>query len=189
MAGFLSPNNTGIDLIVSFAANEDDAYAERERSRSQAIEKRKRSCKRTCILLFRVSVMAVIVAVYILLGAFVINAIESPPEMERIREAKEANRTIRDNIIRILAPLTNADHNRSSELADELIKNITAAAALGAFQTNILQNWDFGQSVFFVGTTITTIGRYVRTLYDSTLCGLTCSPFMDDARHSVILYR
>ena len=162
MAGLLSPNNTGIDLILSLAANEDDALAERERSRSEAIQKRKRSCKRTCILLFRVLFMTIIVAVYILIGAFVIRAIESPPEIQRIKEAEEANATIRKQIIEILAPLTDSDHNRSSELAEELIKNITAAAALGAFETNVLENWDFAQSVFFVGTTITTIGRCLR---------------------------
>lgn len=159
MARFLSQGNSGIDLIVSYNANEDDGYAERERSRSEAKQKRKRSCKRTGVLVCRVVVMAVIVASYILLGGLVIMKIESPPELERIRQAKEANKTIREGIINLLAPLTDLDYNRSSELAEQLIANISAAAALGAFQTNILESWDYAQSVFFVGTTITTIGR------------------------------
>ena len=159
MAGILSRDNSGIDLIVSYNANEDDGYAERERSRSEAKQKRKRSCKRTGVLVCRVVVMAVIVASYILLGGLVIMRIESPPEMDRIRQAKEANRTVRESIITLLAPLADFDYNRSSELAEQLIANISAASALGAFQPNILESWDYAQSVFFVGTTITTIGR------------------------------
>lgn len=153
---FLSQNNSGLDLIVSFNANERHGIVEQEQSQSETQKKKKRSCKRTGVLICQVVVMAVIVLAYILLGALVIMMIESPPEMMRMEEARKANETIRKNIIELLAPLTD---NRSSDLADQLLANITAAVALGAFERNILQSWDYAQSVFFTGTTITTIGR------------------------------
>ena len=155
---FISHYNSGFDLIASFRANEDNGHTERERSQSESSEKRKRSCKRTGVLVCRVLVMAVVVAAYILLGAFVIMAIESPPEKRRIQEARDANKTIRETIMKLLAPLG----VNSSDLAEQLMANITAAAALGAFSPNILESWDYTQSVFFAGSTITTIGRYIQ---------------------------
>lgn len=153
---FISQNNSGFDLIASFRANEDNGHAERERSQSETSEKRKRSCKRTGVLVCRVLVMAVVVAAYILLGALVIKAIESPPERRRIQEARAANKNIRETITKLLASLG----VNSSDLADQLMANITAAAALDAFRPNNLESWDYSQSVFFAGSTITTIGRY-----------------------------
>ena len=154
---FISQNNSGFDLIASFRANEDNGHAERERSQSETSEKRKRSCKRTGVLVCRVLVMAVVVAAYIMMGALIISTIESPPEKRRIQEAREANEAIRETIVNLLAPLS----DNSSDLAEQLMANITAAAALGAFSPNTLESWDYSQSVFFAGSTITTIGRYM----------------------------
>ena len=119
-------------------------------------EKKKRSRKRTLVLFSRVSLASGIVIAYILLGALVVHLLESPTEMERLKNASSISTRLRQEMIDILFNATN-NSNTSTELADRFIMNITNAVSKGAF-TRQSTDWEYEQSVFFAMTVVTTIG-------------------------------
>lgn len=94
--------------------------------------------------------MAIIV-VYVLLGAWVFSAVESPNESEQITVAKEELKTLK----RALSILVH--HNQTAlNVLTGLVEDI---CSLGAFKDQ-QRLWDYTPSLLFTTTVVTTIGTH-----------------------------
>ena len=101
--------------------------------------------------------LAVILSIYLLIGAAVFQALEQPNERkenEAIAKSSEMYTQLLENFTTIVSNSTNLTHQ---EIIDT-ITNLTTAS-LGATATES-HNWEFASSLFFVITVVTTIGVY-----------------------------
>ena len=124
-------------------------------------------CSRSCIFDFlsawtshlqTVALIAVL-SVYLLVGAVIFQRLEGPHEHELIEHAVENHSLLARTKAHIIGNLT-ANGTISEAEALELvyiIGNISASEA----KLRLTHNWDFGPSVFFVTTVITTIGKVI----------------------------
>lgn len=99
----------------------------------------------------RLAFLIIIYTIYLFFGASVFDAIESPHEARIIRELNEYVRQFR---------LTHSDCLTDEEL-NSFVKLISSANEKGISPLNNVssdQRWTLGQSVFFAGTVLTTIG-------------------------------
>lgn len=104
---------------------------------------------RTYNPLRRLLVYLAIVVLYVLLGAWVFSAVESPSENERILAAKEELETLK----RALSILVH--HNQTA--LGELTRLVEDICSLGAFKDQP-KLWEYTPSVLFTTTVVTTIG-------------------------------
>ena len=113
-------------------------------------------------LCFRTSAMALTVFVYLLIGAAIFVALERPDEREQNAQVESAESELNDVQDQILVLLTT---NQTVDLA--MAMNLTNTLEQLTLQnaTSTTDNWNFGSSIFFCTTIITTIG----TLY-SAVC-------------------
>ena len=128
-----------------------------------------RKCSRGCVLDYlsawtshlQMILLIAILTVYLLVGASVFQRLESPNEHERIEHAVQNHSLLERTKAFIIGNLTNKGSISQAE-ALELIYvfgNISGSEA----KLSLTHNWDFGPSVFFVTTVITTIGKTILT--------------------------
>ena len=126
-------------------------------------------CSRGCVLDYlsawtshlQMILLIAILTVYLLVGASVFQRLESPNEHERIEHAVQNHSLLERTKAFIIGNLTNKGSISQAE-ALELIYvfgNISGSEA----KLSLTHNWDFGPSVFFVTTVITTIGKTILT--------------------------
>jgi len=99
----------------------------------------------------RLTFLIIIYMIYLFFGASVFDAIESPHEARIIRELNEYVRQFR---------LTHSDCLTDEEL-NSFVKLVSSANEKGISPLNNVssdQRWTIGQSVFFAGTVLSTIG-------------------------------
>ena len=132
-----------------------------EKSKYKLTEKKRRTFRRTGVLLFRVCCLFFLVALYAISGALVLHFVERPAEQERVEFAAQRNDSVRAWLLEVLENHT-VDSNASSRLAvvEQIVTNVSVATVMGAFEVRRSSNWDFGQSLFFAVTVITTIGKW-----------------------------
>lgn len=160
MATEVVGTEVGPELPTEDTNDHGEEPAVAEKRKSKLTEKKRRTYRRTGVLLFRVCCMSVIVALYALSGALVLHYTERPAEAERVEGAAQLNATVRAWLLEVLENHT-LDSNASSRLAlvEEIVANVSVATVLGAFEVRSSSNWDFGQSLFFAVTVITTVGK------------------------------
>lgn len=141
--------------------HEEEPNAEKK-SKYKLSEKKRRSLRRTGVLLFRVCCLSILVAVYAISGALVLHFVERPAEETRVLDAERINATVRAWLLEVLENHTQLESNASSRLSfvEQIVTNVSVATVLGAFEVRSSSNWDFGQSLFFAVTAITTIGKW-----------------------------
>ena len=100
--------------------------------------------------------LSLIVLVYLLIGAGIFYALERPEEIEQNEAIEEASASYAeqlDSLVSVLINSTNLTRNESIAL----ISNITTAAVGSGVVPS--SNWEYGSSLFFVVTVVTTIGQ------------------------------
>ena len=120
-------------------------------------ERKKRSRKRTCLLVSRVLLVFSIVLVYCLVGSSALYRLESPAEEQRFEEAARRETMIRNKIYQELLNISN-DTEFSKNFTTEIIDEIVNATKEGSFQRQD-RSWEFIQAFFFSATVITSIGE------------------------------
>lgn len=153
-------DHDGPELPTEDSSDHDEEPAA-AKNKSKLTEKKRRSYRRTGVLLFRVCCLSVMVALYALSGALVLHYTEQPAEAERAEGAAQLNATVRAWLLEVLENHT-LDSNASSRLAqvEEIVTNVSVATVQGAFEVRSSSSWEFGQSLFFAVTVITTIGKW-----------------------------
>lgn len=143
------------------SSDHDEGPDAAEKSRHKLTEKKRRTFRRTGVLLFRVCCLFFLVVLYAISGALVLHFVERPAEQERVEVAAQRNLSVRAWLLEVLENHT-LDSNASSRLAvvEQIVTNVSVATVMGAFEVRRSSNWDFGQSLFFAVTVITTIGKW-----------------------------
>ena len=134
-----------------------------KKSKYKLSEKKRRTFRRTSVLLFRVCCLSFLVVLYVIFGALVLHFVERPAEETRVVEAQRINATVRAWLLEVLENHTLLESNATSRSAfvEQIVANVSVATVLGAFEVRSSSNWDFGQSLFFAVTVVTTIGEWV----------------------------
>ena len=104
---------------------------------------------------FRTSVGSFVVLVYLLIGAAIFLGLEGPQENDQnaqVEDAQEQLGDVEDQIISLLTSNGTVDMAFAENLTNTL-KELTLQNSTG-----ITDNWNFGSSLFFCTTIITTIG-------------------------------
>ena len=140
-------------------APEDDPSRRTRKEKLSVKERKRRSTKRTCLLVSRVLFVFASVVLYCALGAGVLHVLESPIEEENITNSKNTEEAIRAKIYQTLLNISN-DTNISYALTEEFISEIASATLNGSFQERS-RNWEYIQAYFFAVTVITSIGGLV----------------------------
>ena len=140
-------------------AQEDDPSRKTRKEKLSVKERKRRSTKRTCLLVSRVLFVFASVVLYCALGAGVLHVLESPIEEENITNSKNTEEAIRAKIYQTLLNISN-DTNVSYALTEEFISEIASATLNGSFQERS-RNWEYIQAYFFAVTVITSIGGLV----------------------------
>jgi len=99
---------------------------------------------------FRLLLLLAFYGLFLILGAAIFSAIESPLEVAEIKSVRER----KSQFLRTYDCLTEQE-------LDELLLHVVRATNRGVAVTRNLSsepNWSFGQSFFFAGTVVTTIG-------------------------------
>lgn len=132
-----------------------------KKSKYKLSEKKRRTFRRTGVLLFRVCCLSFLVVLYVIFGALVLHFVERPAEEARAVEAERINDTVRAWLLEVLENHTLLESNATSRSAfvEQIVANVSVATVLGAFEVRSSSNWDFGQSLFFAVTVVTTIGE------------------------------
>ena len=103
---------------------------------------------------FRTSVCAFVVLVYLIIGAAIFLGLEGPQEEEQNTQVQDAQDQLDDVQDQIISLLTFAGvDNATAENLTNTLKQLTLQNSTG-----ITDNWNFGSSLFFCTTIITTIG-------------------------------
>lgn len=130
-------------------------------------EKKRRTFRRTGVLLFRVCCLSFLIVLYVIFGALFLHFVERPAEETRVVEAERINATVRAWLLEVLE----SNATSRSAFVEQIVANVSVATVLGAFEVRSSSNWDFGQSLFFAVTVITTIGEWVcQYLYIVVYC-------------------
>lgn len=146
-------NNSRYYSHVDITEGEEPATRPRRMSNK---ERKKRSRKRTCLLVSRVLLVFSIVLVYCLVGSSALYRLESPAEEQRFEEAARRETMIRNKIYQELLNISN-DTEFSKNFTTEIIDEIVNATKEGSFQRQD-RSWEFIQAFFFSATVITSIG-------------------------------
>ena len=119
--------------------------------------KEKRCCKyfKYDGLCFRTSVAALVVFAYIMIGGAIFLGLEGPQEEEQntqVESAQEQLGAVEDQVIALLTSNDTLDSVTAENLTNTL-KQLTLQNS-----SSTTDNWNFGSSLFFCTTIITTIG-------------------------------
>ena len=154
------PKITAEDASDGDHGGEPDAA----KSKYKLSKKKRRTFRRTGVLLFRVCCLSVLIALYAIAGTLVLHFTERPAEAERVENAAQLNVSVRAWLLEVLENHTLESNFTTSSrraLVEEIVSNVSVATVLGAFEVRRSSNWDFGQSLFFAVTVITTVGKYL----------------------------
>ena len=121
-------------------------------------------CNKACLtrlccslnIYWRTLILLIIVLVYLFIGAAIFSALERPNETRNNQAEIDANKTY-FNLLGTVVDLLVNNSNYTRENATELVRAI-AEPAIGASDVNPSNNWEYGSSIFFAITVITTIG-------------------------------
>ncbi len=121
-------------------------------------------CNKPCLkrmfcrvnIYWRAVSLSFIVLIYLLIGAGIFYALERPTEIEQNEAIEESTDSYIEQLESLIAVIMNStDLTRNESIA--IIANITTAA-IGSTLTPS-SNWEYGSSLFFVVTVVTTIGQ------------------------------
>ena len=104
---------------------------------------------------FKTFSLGLTVLLYLLFGGVIFLALEKPAENDKnqnITNASSSLALLQDQIITFLTNGTVLDDSNAENLVD-MLKRLTMQNS-----TSTTENWDYGSSVFFCTTVITTIG-------------------------------
>ena len=104
---------------------------------------------------FKIFLIALAVTLYLLFGAAIFSSLERPVENAKNQDITNASSSLallEDQIISFLTTGTVLNDSNAESLVD-MLKQLTLENS-----TSTTENWDYGSSVFFCTTVITTIG-------------------------------
>lgn len=144
--------------LKELGIHDDSQSVSSSTNSNQWCECNKACYRRRAKLIWRTGSLGLVVLVYLLIGAGIFTAIERPNEVEEnemITESSDNYTRLLNQLVDVLTNTTNYTRNQSIEL----IEAIVTFAAETAQQP--LSDWEYGSSLFFVVTVVTTIGNYM----------------------------
>ena len=121
-------------------------------------------CNKACLtrlccsinIYWKTVILLIVVLVYLFIGGAIFSALERPNEIRNNQAEIDANKTY-FNLLETVVDLLVNNSNYTRENATKVIRAI-ADAAIGASDVSPSNNWEYGPSIFFAITVITTIG-------------------------------
>lgn len=119
---------------------------------------RKRTVRQSCKSywtsfnsVYQAIILAVVVVVYLLIGAAILTALEAPAEEAQIRSTVAERERLREMIM--------MRFNATEEEVNALFNNFSTACANDLLVANTVRIWTYARAVFFSATVVTTIGE------------------------------